>query len=206
MLLTQTGTLNPGLALSVTGVVGSAGVLVGRLEAWDRRAAVWAGVTVGMTAVTVLLARTFHLTRLTPDSIRYLLFSADLRLPDALREIHPADFLLRQMGLPSLHAPSALTDRRYLASIGPLFGVSGLGFFVWSIWHYTRELLPRPRWSVVAAAAIFLGTSNRLVYDAFYINTHIEVSVYLLIAIAGSWLAVAEGRWVGPCPPVWRWG
>jgi hypothetical protein len=46
----------------------------------------------------------------------------------------------------------------------------------------------------VVSAVLFLGTSNRLVYDSFYINTHIQMAVYLLIAVAGIWLAVGNSR------------
>lgn len=199
--LAMAATLDPDLALLVTtgvGIVGAA--LAIRTGAWDGKLLGWAVATAVLAAITVLVARTYHLTRLTPDSLRYLLFSSDIRLPDALHEIHRSDLITRQMGLPSLHALSALSDRRYLASIGPLFGVSGLGFFIWLTWRSTRRVATHRRLSLVTAAVIFLGTSNRLVYDVFYINTHIEVAVYLLIAISGSWLAVTtrNSSWALP--------
>jgi hypothetical protein len=44
---------------------------------------------------------------------------------------------------------------------------------------------------LVGAAILFLGASNRLVYDSFYINTHIQVAVFLLVAVTGFWLTAA---------------
>jgi hypothetical protein len=46
---------------------------------------------------------------------------------------------------------------------------------------------------------VFLASSNRLLYDAFYINTHIQMAVFLLICVAGLWFAVSSG-WAG-----WAW-
>jgi len=149
--------------------------------------------------VTVIVARVVHLTRLTPDSLRYLLAADDLALPDAFEQVHRADLLLRQIGLPSLHTLSDLTDRRYMASIAPLFGVSGLGLFTWLAWRFTQGSETRRRMWLVVGAVLFLGSTNRLVYDSFYINSHIQMAVFLLIAVAGSWLAVTTDK------PGWAW-
>jgi hypothetical protein len=201
LMLVISGTFDPEVGLVVTGAVGTVGLAIslGRRQ-WSYRTLLWALVALGVAAVTVFVARTIHLTRLTPDSLRYLLFAGEMQLPDALNEIHPPDLVNRQMGLPSLQAMSSLTDRRYLASIGPLFGASGFGFFVWLCWSAARSMLPLRRWIFVGTAALFLLSSNRLFYDVFYINTHIEVACYLLIAIAGGWLAVTtlEWRWAVP--------
>ena len=201
LLVLSTGSLRPGMALMVTGVIGGIGGLSALWSrGWDRHAVVWGAVAAGLALVTVLSARSIHLTRLTPDSLRYLLFSNDLRLNDALAEVHRTDLLLRQIGLPSLHTLSSLTDQRYMASIGPLFGVFALGFFAWFLCRSTSSMAKWSRWVLVAIAVLFLLTSNRLLYDAFYINTHIEVAAYLLVAVAGSWLAVTNKSWEWAVP------
>lgn len=201
ILIIVTGALSPALALAATTGLGIVGFFVAGLRGQlNLRVIGWAAVAIGIAGLTVVLARILHLTRLTPDSLRYLLAATDLILPDAFTEMHKADLLIRQIGLPSLHALSDLVDRRYLASIGPLFGVSGLGLFAWLVWHVTRGLADRRRrWWLATGAVLFLGTSNRLVYDAFYINTHIQMAAYLLIAVAGSWLAVSKQK------PGWAW-
>lgn len=194
VLIIVTGTLTPEIALGITTGLG---VLAFGFVALRDRSALgdlrWAGYSIGIAVMTVMLTRVLHLTRLSPDSLRYLLAANDLVLPDALEEIHQADLLIRQIGLPALHGFSDLVDRRYVASIAPLFGVFGLGFFTWLSWLVTAGMAKRSRWWLVAGALAFLGSSNRLVYDAFYINTHIQMSVFLLIAVAGSWLAVSKG-------------
>ncbi len=201
LLLMLAGRLEPADGLAVTGIVGIVGLMVSLIRRqWNVRTLLWALLALGVAAVTVLVARTVHLTRLTPDSLRYLLFAGEMQFPDALGEIHPADLVNRQMGLPSLHALSSLTDRRYLTSIGPLFGVSGFGFFIWLCLRATRDSIRSHRWILVGTAGLFLLSSNRLVYDAFYINTHIEVAFYLLVAITAGWLAITtrEWRWAVP--------
>lgn len=200
LLVLVTGTLHPGAALGVSALLGLSGLMVamGR-RSWDRRSLVWAGIAVAVTAIIVLLVRTIHLTRLTSDSLQYVAISTNLRLPDAADQIGSYFLLQRQMGLPSFHSLSELTDRRYLASIGPLFGVSCLGLFGWMTWRVTRGVSSRRTW-LVAAAGLLLVTSNRLIYHFFYINTHIQMATFILIGLACAWLALFTERpaWAVP--------
>ena len=201
VLIILTGTLSPALALGITVGLGVAGLGVGlAMSKLDRGAIGWAVSAIGIAVVTVVLARIWHLTRLTPDSLRYLLAATDLVRADALAEINDADLLIRQIGLPSLQAFYGLVGRDYVASIAPLFGVSGFGLFTWFSWQVTDGMDLRKRQWLVVAAVLFLGTANRLVYDAFYINSHIQMAVFVLIAIVGSWLAVSRGQigWAWP--------
>jgi hypothetical protein len=195
------GTLDPLpvllAAIGVGMVVAAAMIIRGGMT---RAELGWILVGIGVAVVTVLVARTWHLTRLTPDSLRYLLASNDLVLPDGLQQMNATDLMTRQIGLPALHSLSDLSDRRYLASLGPLFGVFGFGLFVWLTLQVTGRMGERKsRVALVGAAALFLVASNRLVYDSFYINTHIQMAAYLLIAVAGAWLAVSgRSRWAVP--------
>lgn len=189
------GTLDPSITLlAVIGlglVVAAVSLIKGGIRRDDM---LWMLMGVGIAVVTALVARQWHLTRLTPDSLRYLLASNDLVLTEGLREMNATDLVTRQIGLPALQSLSDLVGRRYLASLGPLFGVFGLGLFAWLSLEVTREALGRrSRPILVGAAILFLLSSNRLVYDSFYINTHIEMASYLLIAVAGIWLAVSRG-------------
>jgi hypothetical protein len=192
LLVLLTGTLHPGAALGIAALLGLTGTVVAiTRKSWDRRSLVWAGIAFAVTAMTVLLVRTIHLTRLTSDSLQYVAISTNLRLPAAADQVGPYFLLQRQMGLPSFHSLSELTDRRYLASIGPLFGVSCLGLFGWLTWRATRSV-SWGRTLLVLAAGLLLVTSNRLIYHFFYINTHIQMATFVLIAIAGAWLALNE--------------
>jgi hypothetical protein len=200
LLLLFNETLHPGVALVTAALLGLVSTIVAIVRNWwDRRSLVWAGVALAVAVSVVLLARTIHLTRLTSDSLQYLAISTNMRLPDATNQLDSFFLLQRQIGLPSLHSLWEFTDRRYLASIGPMFGVSCVGLLVWLTWRATSKNSPRRTWLAVTPA-LLLVTSNRLVYDFFYINTHIEMATFLLIAIAGAWLALLTDRpaWAVP--------
>ena len=193
----MTNAVDPGPVLAVSGVIGVVGLVdaaVRGRRGWWREGLILLGAIAAVTA----LMRVLHLTVLSPDSLRYLLFSIHIVGPEGLDAVHHPDLLKRQLGYPSLHALSVLTDRRYLASIGPLFGVSTLGFLSWTLW---RGLLgDRRRLLLVVVAGAFLLSSNRFLYSWFYINTHIAIAAYLLTAVAGTWIAVKEkdNSWAWP--------
>lgn len=194
-------TLDPGAVLIVSLGVSVLLAVVQMIRRGIRRDELaWMLAGAGLALITVLVARYFHLTRLTPDSLRYLLASNDLVLPGGLAEMNRTDLMTRQIGLPALHSLSDLVGRRYLASLGPLFGAFGFALFVWLAVEMTREgTNRRRRMLLVGAAILFLASSNRLVYDSFYINTHIQMAAYVLIAVAGAWLAVSgRSRWSIP--------
>lgn len=194
-------TLDPGAVLIVSLGVSVLLAVVQMIRRGIRREELaWMLAGAGLALITVLVARYFHLTRLTPDSLRYLLASNDLVLPGGLAEMNRTDLMTRQIGLPALHSLSDLAGRRYLASLGPLFGAFGFALFVWLAVEMTREGTDRRRrMLLVGAAILFLASSNRLVYDSFYINTHIQMAAYVLIAVAGAWLAVSgRSRWSIP--------
>lgn len=194
-------TLDPGAVLIVSLGVSVLLAVVQMIRRGIRREELaWMLAGAGLALITVLVARYFHLTRLTPDSLRYLLASNDLVLPGGLAEMNRTDLMTRQIGLPALHSLSDLVGRRYLASLGPLFGAFGFALFVWLAVEMTREgTNRRRRMLLVGAAILFLASSNRLVYDSFYINTHIQMAAYVLIAVAGAWLAVSgRSRWSIP--------
>lgn len=199
-MVVTVGTLDPPLALGLTAVAGIAGFAYGGLRAWSSRDVLWLLAAVAAGLVMVIIARLIHFTRLTPDSLRYLLASNDLVVPDALAAFHPSDLHERSLGLPALHALSDLTDRRYLATIGPLMGLSGFGLFLGVAWQATRRMANSSRVLLVVTALAFLITSNRLIYDAFYINTHIFVAVFVLVTMTGMWQAVTCGMkgWAFP--------
>lgn len=193
--LVLVGTLDPAMTLlTVLGlglVVAAVSIIRGGIRRDD---VLWMLVGVGIAVVTALAARQWHLTRLTPDSLRYVLASNDLVLAEGLREMNATDLVTRQIGLPALQSLSDMVGRDYLAALGPLFGVFGLGLFAWLALEVTRGALGRRnRLILVGTAILFLLSSNRLVYDSFYINTHIQMASYLLIAVAGIWLAVSRG-------------
>ena len=192
--------LDPNVGLGVVALFGVIGTVVAiTRKTADRRLLIWGGMALAVGVITVVLARMIHLTRLTSDSLQYVAMSRNLQVSEAADQIGSFFGLERQVGLPSLHALSEFTDRQYLASIGPIFGVSCIGLFVWLGWRVTRNMSSGRIW-LVFTAALVLVTSNRFIYDFFYINTHIQVATFLLIAVAGAWLALQTGQpaWAVP--------
>lgn len=186
------GRVRPGAALAATASLGAAGWAV---AVWnkgiDRDRLVTFACAAGGVALIAWFVWTVHLTRLTPDSLRYLLGTADIQLPNGAAEVHPLDLLKRQFGYQALHALSAFTGRGYLAAVSPIFGVAGLGFFSWLL--ATRiGGARRQRWLIIGTAVAFLLSSNRLLYNFFYINGHLIVGVFMLIAVAGMWMAIVD--------------
>ena len=192
-----TGRLDPGPLLAATVAVGAVSFVAAFLGG-DRR--IWGHALLLMAAVSLvaLLSRVFHMTQLTPDSLRYILFSLNITGPEGLAAVHDPDLLKRQLGYPALHALSGLTDRQYMATIGPLFGVSTLGILGWTLGTAIEDR--RKRLLLVVIAAAFLLSTNRFLYSWFYINTHAAMAAFLLIAVAGTWCAVRTrtGTWAWP--------
>jgi hypothetical protein len=202
VLVVTTGTLNPILALALTGALGA----IGFAFAWRNRsfdlAATWPTlIGLVLTIGVVMVTRSVHLTRLSPDSFRYLTVGVDLLHPDALNQVLPGHLSTRFMGYPALQALADLTDRRYVASIGPLFGLFGLGYLAWFMWRATSHYLTQGRRLLLIGASLaLLATSNRFPFMMFYLNGHIEVAVFLLIFVTATWLAVSldRGAWSIP--------
>lgn len=201
-LMVITGTLRPVSSLVVTGVAGV--VLVGIGVTRTPRWWVSLGGAVAGVAVIVLASRAVHLTRVTPDSFRYLLMVADLQDPTYAAGIMPAqwwsDLLKRGFGLPSIHALAVVTDRDHLASLSPVVGVSALATFAWFLADATRGLAARYRRWLLVGVGLFVVASNRFVYDLFYVNTHIVVAAWTLIALVGAWKAVTTTDWTWAVP------
>lgn len=191
--LVVAGTVFPRSALMATGAVG----LVGFGVAAARRRLGIESLTILVlalagAALVVLVAFTQHLTRLTPDSLDHVMIAADLRGPEAMTQIRPDDMLKRQVGLAMLHTLSDLTERDYLTSLSPMLGASAFAFFAWFLWARTAGLATRRRWGWGALAVLFLLSTNRMLFHAFYLNVHIAVALLILVAVAGAWMAVVD--------------
>ena len=148
-----------------------------------------------LAVFTVTVVGSF--TRLTPDSMDYLTISGGLERFGAMPDLSPDVILKRQFMTPILQTGGVVTGRGYMVSLIPLLVTSGLGFMIWLGGEVLRRWgvrLPR----VVAIAAlvgVFLLSTNRVVYNIFYINSHGIFATFLVVLIGLVWLAATTGVW-----------
>lgn len=140
-------------------------------------------IVTGIVVVMVAAVRLVHVARVTPDSIRYLV-TADT-LAESIDAVSGSDLIKRHFVYPALQALATSTDRLYLASMSPLFGLAG-GLLAADL--VQREMaaagLPgRRRLALIAAMGLFVATTNRLLYDAFYLNSHMVIATCVLLAV-----------------------
>jgi hypothetical protein len=191
------------VSLGLTGAAGLAVALatmrrrVGALASWPTATA-----TIGATVGLGWVFQHLHLTRLTVDSIRYLLTAEVISATGSLDAVSPWDLRMRHLVTPLLHLPGALDGPGYSAAMTPLFAVCGLGATAW----FSRQAFerfavpPRLQWMLLGTMGLLLITTNRFTYHALYINGHMFFAVLLVIGVGLGFLAIGEEdpRWILP--------
>jgi hypothetical protein len=203
MMLTAGITFRTTLGLGLTAATGLAVALAaarrhaGALRSWPAAAIAVAG-SVGAGWIIQQL----HLTRLTVDSVRYLLTAEALAATGSLDAVGSWDLRMRHLITPLLHMPGVVDGPGYSAAITPLFAVSGLGATAWlSCRAFDRFAVPiRLRAMLLGSVGLLLVTTNRFTYHAFYINGHMFFAVFLLVGVGLGVLAIIEREpgWVFP--------
>jgi len=149
------------------------------------------GYAVIGTLIVATIAQNVHLTRLTVDSVRSLLTAQGLETTGSLELINRGDLRARHLVVPLLHTSGVISGRGYVASITPLFALSGLGFAAWLALRAFASFGTPQRWRhwlLLGGGALVL-TTNRILYHAFYVNGHMVFAVYLLIGVGAAWIA-----------------
>jgi hypothetical protein len=185
----------PGAALLVTVLVG-AGAAISRLRAPQARdqdrSRPWqllvpVGGWAALTAVGVLAFRRMRWTRVTADSYEYLEIAGAMA---ALGGPSPDPHLMvaRQLLVGGIHNLAALGGESFLVALAPLYAVSAVSLSLWVV----RALRPRGleplELALLAALAVALLTTNRVLFHAFYLNAHLLVGVHLALVAAVPWL------------------
>jgi hypothetical protein len=172
------------------------------------------GVVVGACAAVAIMLQNVHVTRLTADSVRYLVTADALETSGSLDGVNPWDLRMRHLGAPLLHTGGVVAGRGYLASIAALLAASGLATAAWVAWEgFLMWATPlRWRWLLLGATAALLISTNRWLYHAFYVNGHMAMATFLMIGVGATWVAARRGVWVLLIPaavafsalPPWR--
>ena len=184
---------------STLAVAGASGWLarVGRTAVPWRRVGVEVAAVAAAAATIAALAQVIHLTRMTPDSMTYVLSSGGLERTGGLETLGVAAVLKRLLVVPALEAPGALTGRGYVASVMPLFGAAGLAL-TGRLAYAALQIVSAPRrwiWPLLGTATAFLVTTNRVVFNVAYIHTHMVFATFLLLGAGMAWLALQLRRW-----------
>lgn len=201
-------TLTTALGLSTSPVLAYLLPLAAAVVVWlrrpiprpDRQRLVAFGAVVLAPLLLIVWAmRGAHLTRVTPDSYN-LMISGSLMRQERLSEAPPRFLESWQVALGAVHGPANLQDELYLRSAMPLLAVALLLSLAWLIDRSLRgEDLPAGTAVATAAlAATLLLTTNRYLYNALYLNRHVAVAAYLLVAAAAAW-GLVRGR-IAPRP------
>jgi hypothetical protein len=196
-LLVLLATIQASLGLSTDPLVTHAGVLVVAGGAWAvahvRGRALGlplhvAAVVVGALVPLVWSFRVAKLARVTPDSFN-LMTSGALLARDLL-DVATPDFLEDwQIAAGAIHAVAHVNGEFYLRSAGPLAALATLGALVWAV-ERSLSSIPLPRRGIVGVAALaglVLLTTQRFLYNAFYLNRHVVIAGLLLVCCVAAW-------------------
>lgn len=191
-----------GRALALVAVL-AAGVLVATIRRSpgpvDWRSAGLAAIGVlGLVAVVVAVTWTVPLTRLSPDSGRYLILARILGETGSLAEVGvPLDLLKRQLAVAAIHVVGA-DGLGYSPSWTPLLAVSGVATTVHVAWSRLRPSAGSAAAlaTIVAAPLVLLLSADRTLFNLTYLNGHLLFAVLLLFGVARLWDAAERNeRW-----------
>jgi hypothetical protein len=196
-LVTTVATVQAALALPTSPAVTLTAALVGPAAwwSWVRRAepevdlpVVASLLTLAALVPLVWLFRIANLARVTPDSFN-LIMSGTLMHRGRLDEV-PPDFLEDwQVALGAVHAAANAQGEFYLRSATPLLALAAVATLIWFV---SRSLAPvgLDRGTIALTAGLagaLLLSSQRFLYNAFYLNRHVLVAALLLVAAAAAW-------------------
>lgn len=201
LALTIADGFSPLRAMVLASAVAMTGAIAWALRArptlpWGR-AGVEAACVGAAAALVAAVAQVIHVTRMTLDSLTYLVAAGGLDRAGGLGAYDASAVLKRLLVVPALEAPGALTGRGYVASVMPLFGVAALALTA-RLAHEALGIVGTPRRraaGLLVAGAVFLLTTNRVVFHIAYLHTHMVFATFLLLGVGMAWLALQHERW-----------
>ncbi|HOL18576.1 MAG TPA: hypothetical protein PLY40_09870, partial [Bacillota bacterium] len=151
-----------------------------------------------LVVVVVIALYGAGLVNLTPDSYQYL-STGSLLESGHLDAAPPERLLERSLAVPLIHAPANLAGAFYLRSITPLLALAALITLGWICREGLRVSLEDSHliFYFSAAAVLWILSSHRFVYHAFYVNGH-TLSAVLLLLLAGCGWLYARGAALPP--------
>lgn len=186
------GSMNPAASVAGAVLVLGAGVYIRRHRLSIRHAHVAATplaviVLFGFTRLTLPV-------RLTPDSAQYLAMADILSEAGGMDRISGSLLVTRGLGTAALQALGSLDGRPYSLVATPLLTMAGVALMALTIGRAARRSGAKT-WLWVLLALAFTAMSNRVVYDAFYVNSHGPVMACFLATVVGGYMTVREPTW-----------
>jgi hypothetical protein len=104
----------------------------------------------------------------------------------------------RNLSTAVLHTLGSLDGQPYAASATPVVVAAGFATMAVAVWTaLTGKGQSRGRVALLTALAVaFALSSNRALYDAFYVNSHGLVMAAFLVVVVGGFLAPQSGGWL----------
>ncbi|MGF1667732.1 MAG: hypothetical protein ACFCVC_15850 [Acidimicrobiia bacterium] len=164
----------------------------------DRRTL--AAVSLSILAVAAIGAVTLSTapTRLTPDSLQYIAMADMIAEPGGFDQIPGSMLVKRNLSTSVLHTLGSLDGQPYAASATPVVVAAGFATLAVTVWTaLTAGATTRGRIMALTVLSVaFALSSNRALYDAFYVNSHGLVMACFLVVVVGGFLSPTSGGWL----------
>lgn len=128
------------------------------------------------------------------DSLRYLT-TASILATGELDSLHLYRFEWRFTSIAMLHSLSNFTDEFYLRSIHPLISGALLSSMGWIVYEGFKKTVSHQRLLILIFSSIlFLATAHTYVWHTFYINGHLLMGAFAMLAAGLPWLIAQKGN------------
>ncbi len=175
-------------------------IAVSRQRRPDRRTLAAVGMAVIGVVAVAAIALTFSPTRLTPDSLQYIALADMLTEPGGFDVVDPTTMVKRGLTTAIIQTLGSFDGRPYAAVATGVLTIGGFATLAVVLWTaLVDQGVSRSRiWVSLTVVTAFVGSTNRAVYDAFYVNSHGPVMAAMLVVVAGSFLAQRYSGWLLP--------
>ncbi len=144
-----------------------------------------------LIAVSVFVFSELNLFRYHYDSIRYLMTGSLIHFGHL--DIISTNLLDKRFSsVSALHSLAHFSDSYYLRSLTPLISLSVFGSLFWFLQTGFKNLKTKKLLGFGAFGVLLLLTNNAYIFHSFYLNGHLLIGLYMLIAVAAGWLLIKE--------------
>ncbi len=148
-------------------------------------------------AITAALVTGFghaNLARFHSDSLNFMLVGSAIGRGDPT-SISNYNIENRLSTVPAVHSLGHYSGNFYLTSITPLISLAILATICWVVIEATRGKASRRQLILYCAAPVLvLASSHAYLFHSFYLNGHLMMGAFMLMAAAAGWLLCQKGN------------